>query len=415
MAANPFRSDWLRAAAQRRARCGRRAACRTCRADRRAAEASSRSPQQLDKTRRRATARATRRSSRRGRAPVVARPEAARRRARRRPARAGLAPRRPRRHLGAEPHRMAASRSSAPRASALILVNINPAYRSAELEYALNKVGCRALIMARALQVERLPRRCCSARAGDRLRRERRPLDSRAPADAASTWSCSATEPRAAGHAVASPSLRALGGPAHRSAARRAQRGARPRRRDQHPVHQRHHRRAQGRDAVALQHRQQRALLRQGDGASPSTTGCASRCRCTTASAWCSACSPARRPARRWCSRARASTPATTLQRGRSSTAAPRCTACRRCSSPMLEHPSFAQLRPLVAAHRHHGRRALPDRDDASAWSREMHMSEVTIAYGMTETSADLVPVARSTIRSSAASRPSAASSRISR
>jgi fatty-acyl-CoA synthase len=30
-----------------------------------------------------------------------------------------------------------------------ILVNINPAYRASELEYALNKVGCKALIMAR--------------------------------------------------------------------------------------------------------------------------------------------------------------------------------------------------------------------------------------------------------------------------
>src|SRR5579859_5133671 len=30
----------------------------------------------------------------------------------------------------------------------LILVNINPAYRVAELEYALNKVGCKALILA---------------------------------------------------------------------------------------------------------------------------------------------------------------------------------------------------------------------------------------------------------------------------
>ena len=30
----------------------------------------------------------------------------------------------------------------------LILVNINPAYRLAELEYALNKVGCRALVTA---------------------------------------------------------------------------------------------------------------------------------------------------------------------------------------------------------------------------------------------------------------------------
>lgn len=29
----------------------------------------------------------------------------------------------------------------------LILVNINPAYQSLELEYTLNKVGCKALIM----------------------------------------------------------------------------------------------------------------------------------------------------------------------------------------------------------------------------------------------------------------------------
>ncbi len=33
-----------------------------------------------------------------------------------------------------------------------ILVNINPAYRTSELEYALNKVQCRVLIMARALK-----------------------------------------------------------------------------------------------------------------------------------------------------------------------------------------------------------------------------------------------------------------------
>ena len=30
----------------------------------------------------------------------------------------------------------------------LILVNINPAYRLTEVEYALNKVGCRALVTA---------------------------------------------------------------------------------------------------------------------------------------------------------------------------------------------------------------------------------------------------------------------------
>lgn len=30
----------------------------------------------------------------------------------------------------------------------LVLVNVNPAYRLAELEYAINKVGCRAIIIA---------------------------------------------------------------------------------------------------------------------------------------------------------------------------------------------------------------------------------------------------------------------------
>ena len=71
----------------------------------------------------------------------------------------------------------------------------------------------------------------------------------------------------------------------------------------------------------------------------PSATGCAFRCRCTTASAWCSACSPARPsgatmvfPGAELRRRARRCAPCT-------STAAPRCTACRRCSSRMLEHP----------------------------------------------------------------------------
>ncbi|MBV9251435.1 MAG: AMP-binding protein, partial [Acetobacteraceae bacterium] len=34
----------------------------------------------------------------------------------------------------------------------VVLVNINPAYRLAELEYALNKVGCRALVTATAFK-----------------------------------------------------------------------------------------------------------------------------------------------------------------------------------------------------------------------------------------------------------------------
>ncbi|KAF1007150.1 MAG: 3-[(3aS,4S,7aS)-7a-methyl-1,5-dioxo-octahydro-1H-inden-4-yl]propanoyl:CoA ligase [Luteibacter sp.] len=40
---------------------------------------------------------------------------------------------------------------AAPKAG-LVLVNINPAYRSHELTYALNKVGCRALILPRAFK-----------------------------------------------------------------------------------------------------------------------------------------------------------------------------------------------------------------------------------------------------------------------
>ena len=34
----------------------------------------------------------------------------------------------------------------------LVLVNVNPAYRRSELEYALNKVGCRMLVLAPALK-----------------------------------------------------------------------------------------------------------------------------------------------------------------------------------------------------------------------------------------------------------------------
>ncbi len=53
----------------------------------------------------------------------------------------------------------------------LILVNINPAYRATELEYALNKVGCKALILAErfkssdyvAILLELAPELGCSA------------------------------------------------------------------------------------------------------------------------------------------------------------------------------------------------------------------------------------------------------------
>ena len=53
---------------------------------------------------------------------------------------------------------------AAPKAG-LVLVNINPAYRSHELTYALNKVGCRALILPRAFKSSRYLEILASVRA----------------------------------------------------------------------------------------------------------------------------------------------------------------------------------------------------------------------------------------------------------
>ena len=217
----------------------------------------------------------------------------------------------------------------------LILVNINPAYRLSELEYALNKVGCKALVTADAfktsdyvamlrelapeidrgapgkLQAKRLPALTTLIRIGER----RSP---RLPALR-----------RRARHGRRTPSRRA----------RRACRQAAIRRSDQHPVHQRHHRRAQGRDAHAPQHPQQRLLHRRGDAAHRSRprlhSGAAlsllrhgarqPRLHHATAPPW----SIPRKGSIRW-RRSKRSRPS----------AAPRSTACRPCSSPSSAIPS---------------------------------------------------------------------------
>ena len=54
-----------------------------------------------------------------------------------------------------------------------ILVNINPAYRTSELEYALNKVGCKALIMARRHRSSDYVEMLRTRRARNRRRRRR--------------------------------------------------------------------------------------------------------------------------------------------------------------------------------------------------------------------------------------------------
>ena len=145
----------------------------------------------------------------------------------------------------------------------LILVNINPAYRLAELDYALNKVGCKALITADSfktsdyvgmlrelapeierstpgrLQSKRLPALTTLIRIGDDEKRGLSAL-------------C-----RRARHGRRAPSR-----PNHRTC-----RHAAIRRSDQHPVHQRHHRRAERRDADPPQHPQQRLFHRRGAAA----------------------------------------------------------------------------------------------------------------------------------------------------
>ena len=164
----------------------------------------------------------------------------------------------------------------------LILVTINPAYRLSELEFALAKVGCAAIVTATAfktsnymemlntllpelataqpgeLQAARLPQLRAVIQIGgpkssrhDRLR-GRRTHGRRAA-------------PRAAGRAGEDAAVRRCG---------------------QHPVHQRHHRIAQGRDADASQHPQQRLFRRPRDAADRDRTASAFRCRSITASAW---------------------------------------------------------------------------------------------------------------------------------
>ena len=194
-----------------------------------------------------------------------------------------------------------------------ILVNINPAYRESELEYALNKVQCRVLVMARALKSSDYVAILRATRAGDRPDAARRQAAVRA---AAAPAPCGADRRRARCPPASTSfrTFRTLAGPAQQARLASLSRSARPRRRDQHPVHQRHDRRAEGRHAEPLQRRQQRALSRRRPCGSPRATGCASRYRCTTASGWCWACSSAWPPARRWCSRHRASTPQQTLR-----------------------------------------------------------------------------------------------------
>ncbi len=261
----------------------------------------------------------------------------------------------------------------------LILVNVNPAYRIAELEFALNKVGVAALVTATAFKTsdymamlrELLPELTVSTPGA--LHAARVPtLRTVIQIGGASPGTIPFDEVGTRGGADARPPGR-------------AGRHAAVRRPDQHPVHLRHHRQPEGHHPHPPQRAEQRLLHRRGHAADRARTGCASRCRCTTASAWCWATWPRSPTAPAWSTRARASTRSPCWRPWRRS-AAPALHGVPTMFIAEMEHPRFAEfdlssLRTGIMAGSPcpiEVMRRVVDR---------MHLRDITICYGMTETS----------------------------
>ncbi len=167
----------------------------------------------------------------------------------------------------------------------LILVNINPAYRLSELEYALNKVGCKALITAAKFKnsdyiamLEEIAHRRFATR------RQAGHAAGRAPARPAPGHPARCEPPPR--HAEL-PQTSRPGGRGRAATAGRSRSPTAVRRPDQHPVHQRHHRRPQGGDPDPPQHRQQRlSFVGRDHGAERPRPDLHPRCPCTTVSVW---------------------------------------------------------------------------------------------------------------------------------
>ena len=194
----------------------------------------------------------------------------------------------------------------------LILVNVNPAYRTSELEYVLKQSGCRVLISARefkssdyvAMVKEVAPQ--CQALERTVF------LDS-------SDWE----ELLAAGDVVAAGNG-GLAPPAGLEF--------------DDPIN------IQYTSGTTVSRKERHSLITTFSTTASSSarraatrprTGSASQCRSTTALGWCSAISPARRTVRAWSYQRRHSSRAQRLRPFRMS-AAHRSTGCRRCSSPNL-------------------------------------------------------------------------------
>ncbi len=247
-----------------------------------------------------------------------------------------------------------------------ILVNINPAYRTHELEYVLRQAGVGTLISAVVVQDQRLPamvdevrpaaRRRCATSSTSATRRWDALLADGARRHAPTTWP--RVRPRCPSTTRSTSSTRpgTTGLP-------------------------------EGRDAQPPQHPQQRLLRRRGDGLHRGRTGSACRCPSTTASAW-SMGNLGRDLARRL--RRHPGARASTRRRrcGPSSTSgARRSTASRRCSSPSSALPDFADLRPVSSLRTGCMAGSPCPVEVMKRVITEMNMDEVTIAYGMTETS----------------------------
>ena len=144
-----------------------------------------------------------------------------------------------------------------------ILVNINPAYRTHELAYALNQSGCRVLFAAPSFKSSDYTEMV------DQVEGEVPALER-----AVFFWEDDWDE------------VVAGAGPCGRGDVDRRAADAAPRRPDQHPVHVGHDRVPQGRHAHPPQHPQQRLLRRSLAGVLEQPTVCASPCPSTTASAW---------------------------------------------------------------------------------------------------------------------------------
>ena len=298
---------------------------------------------------------------------------------------------RPRGHLVAQPVRVGASRSTRRARIGAILVNINPAYKTAELEYALRQSGASVLLLARRFRQSDYVAMLAEVR-------DRCP-DARAPRSCSTTTGARSSTRRRGRHA------------GRRSSAR--ERGAPVRRPDQHPVHVGHDRLPQG--------SARSRTTTSSTTASSSARRCGSReadrvcipvpfyhcfgmvlgnLACTTHGAAMVIPGEAYEPR----ARARGG-------RGREVHRALRRAddVHRRARAARLR-----RVRSLDAAHRHHGRLALPGRGDEERHLADAHARGDDLLRHDRDV-AGLDPDAPSTIRSRSASAPSGACTRTSR